>query len=179
MKRTQRNEMFLPVSCEDDSADSKGDWSEDQERLRAAVRSLDRKLVRMEESTEMVTALDQLLADKTGFWYNRSVLLDAWKNGNLYTMCITETDDLYKDRELLGLLGDFLGARPHWLQLPVLCLSIDGETCEILWVAKHVRRLGLGSDIVHSLGIKRAVHVLDDSRGFWERTGVSIEDSVS
>lgn len=176
MKRAQRYGRFYPypVSSEGNSADWKGVWSDEQEGLREEVRSLERELVCIEGAHEMVTALDQLTADESGFLHNRNWLLNAWRKGNLYTMRIKETDQLYKDHELRLALGYFLGAKPSWLNLPVLCERIDGDVCEILWVAKHVRRLGLGRDLVRSLGIKRASHVLDQSRGFWERIGVSI-----
>ena len=174
MKRMQSGLPPYQVSREGDSADWEGVWSDEQEVLREAVRSLERNLVRIESASEMVTALDQLTADKSGFLHSRDSFFDAWRNGNLYTMRIKETDELYKDHELCGALGYFLGANPSWLNLPVLCCRIDGDACEILWVAKHVRRLGLGMDLVRSLGIKRAPLVLDQSRGFWERTGVSM-----
>ena len=148
--------------------------SDKQEHLREAVRSLERELVCIESASEMVTALDQLTADESDFLCHRDCLLDAWRKGNLYTMRIKETDQLFKDHELRLALGNFLGVTPSWLNLPVLCWCIDGDDCKILWVAKHVRRLGLRRDLVRSLGIKRASHVLDQSRGFWERIGVSI-----
>lgn len=174
MKRAQRYGRFYQVRSKGDSADWKGVWSDEQEGLREAVRSLERELVCIEDADDMVTALDQLTADESGFLHNRDWLLDAWRKGNLYTMRIKQTEELYKDHELRGALGYFLGVPPHGLNLPVLCGCIDGDACEILWVAKHVRKLGLGRDLVRSLGIKRAPRVLDQSRGFWVRIGVSI-----
>ena len=124
----------------------------------------------------MLMAFDQLLYDESGFLCNRISLLDAWKAGELYTLQIKETEELYTQFALRRDLADFLGSTPGSLQLPVLCWRTDGDACKILWVAKQVRRLGLGTELVRGLTIKRAQNIVDESRGFWERTGVATEE---
>src|SRR5205809_561033 len=52
-------------------------------------------LVIITNGDEFWTLFDELEDDESGFIGNRSVLVDAYKDGNLYGLKVTETDSMY------------------------------------------------------------------------------------
>jgi hypothetical protein len=149
------------------------------DRIRSHVKTLEKMVVPIEESGEFFCMYDAMMADNSGFSSNRISLLDAWKRGGeLYTLRIKETDELFANGDLRMALATFASPEnptPAWLQLPVLCWRNVGQhadACVVLWTATHCRQLGLAKCMLHGLGIKRVHQVLPESREFWEHMAI-------
>ena len=145
-------------------------------RMRNHVKALEKTLEPIESEKEFFALYDMLSRDKSGFLNNRCPLLAAWKRGGeLFTLQIKETQELFDDHELRLDLAFFANPddpKPSMINLPVFCWRDHGDVCIVLWTAPHVRKLGLASDIVSRLGIKRVYNVLPESRPFWEHLGI-------
>jgi hypothetical protein len=110
---------------------------------------------------------DELCNDKSGFYYNRSTILKAYKNGNLYGLRVTETDQMYER-----------GARMYkvfcensWYLLPCFCIK-ENNTALIMWTHSRARRMGFAKKLVELLHIEYAYKPVPDSVGFWTKCGV-------
>lgn len=149
--------------------------------MRCHVKSLEKSLELIDSERKFFRIYDALLKHKSGFVNNRTNLLAAWKRGGeLYTLAIKETDELFKDKDLRMELAWFAypeDPNPSFLQLPVLCWRDHGDACIVLWTAPHLRKLGLAKDILTRLGIKRVYNVLPESRYFWNRLKIPEVDA--
>ena len=149
--------------------------------MRCHVKSLEKSLQLIDSEDEFFRIYDALVKHKSEFVNNRTNLLAAWKRGGeLYTLVIKETDELFKDYNLRMELAWFANPedpKPSFLQLPVLCWRDHGDACIVLWTAPHLRRLGLAKDILTRLGIKRAYKVLPESQAFWNRLKIPEVDT--
>ena len=140
--------------------------------MRNHVKTLEKELKEVVDGEHFFALYDMLVKHKSGFVHNREYLVDAFKRGGeLYYLQIMETDELFKDQELRYKLALFTEARPARLYLPVFCWRRNGN-CMMLWVAPFLQKLGLASDILRKLDIKRAHNILFESRSFWEHIGI-------
>lgn len=116
--------------------------------------------------------IDQIAHASCTFLANRDALLEAYVKGNLYTLRVIETDELYKDFELRERLACLYQCSPSRLLIPSFCVvertQGAGDTkCSMLWVAEAFRRQGCGSQFVTNLQIKSAGRILPGSEEFW------------
>jgi hypothetical protein len=119
----------------------------------------DRKI---EREADFWALYDELVNDKSGFLANRSSLLEAYREGNLYSLGVCETDAMRKSDPIFCPETDYL--------LPCLCIR-RGSVAEIVWTHTRARRLGLGRRLVNLLGITGARRVMPESEIFWGRLG--------
>jgi len=106
-----------------------------------------------------------------GFIHNRSSILEAFIKGNLYGLCMPETDEMFKNvtPEDPRFMMPRYGAQ---YRFPVFC-AVDNNRIDLLWVAARMRRRGLGTRLV-SLLKERGVSGADYVEGalpFWQRFG--------
>jgi hypothetical protein len=96
-------------------------------------------------------------ADK-GFIHNQSIILEAFVKGNLYGLCMPETQSMYDN--VTPDDPHFMNARRGaQYRFPVFCALDEvasqgrkGEhVIELLWVAPRMRRRGLGTRLVECL----------------------------
>jgi len=112
-----------------------------------------------------------LVFDGCGFLANRDHLLQACFDGNLYTLLMIETDDLFRDHEKRRALAETLRSSPLHLTVPAFCIAKDGR-CEMLWVSPRLRRIGIASQLVRELGITWTTLQLGGSEDFWRYHGL-------
>ena len=117
-------------------------------------------------SEEMVA-----LNNGTGFWYNRNVLLKHFGKGNMYGLCVIETDEMFRSRAP----RDTVFLRTGFYMLPCVCCVI-GDEADIIWTHPRARKRGFAKKLVELLGIKQA-YPLPDSVGFWEKCGVALKST--
>jgi len=140
------------------------------------VKTLEKTLVSIEDEEHFFQLYDALLLHNSGFVHNRTLLLAAWKRGGeLYTLRIKETDELFANftlRQEIAVFTDPQNPHPSRINLPVFCWRDDGDACVMLWTAPHIRRLGLAKELLGLLGITRAYNVMHESRSFWEHLAI-------
>ena len=168
-------DVFMP--CEEDR---RGDFSHVE--MRDHVKTLEKVLVPIASEEDFFHMYDALVTSRSGFVANRTQLLAAWKRGGeLYTLQIKETDELFEDHELrmkLAIFADPRHPNPSWLNLPVFCWRDTGAGCNMLWTAQRARKLGLAKGLVQKLGIARIYHPLPESRPFWQHLGIPEVDKL-
>jgi GNAT superfamily N-acetyltransferase len=148
--------------------------------MRAHVKRLEKELVPIDCEQEFFNMYDALVTHKSVFLELRKQLLAAWKRGGeLYTLEIVETNELYGNPEFSRELAIF--AYPYRnpeaagavTTLPVFCWRDDGDACIMLFTAPHVRKLGLAKELVEKLGIARVYEPLEESESFWHHLGIT------
>ena len=146
------------------------------------VKTLEKTLQLIETEEEFFKMYDALRKHKSEFLQLRPQLLAAWKRGGeLYTLQIKETDELFDNftlRKKIAVFTDPQNPSPSWLNLPVFCWRDAGDACVMLWTAPHIRRIGLAKELLELLGITRAYNVLPESRSFWEHLAIAEVDRL-
>jgi hypothetical protein len=112
-------------------------------------------LIIITHESDFFILYDELLNDHSGFIYNRSSILNAYKNGLLY------------------------GLKQSTNLLPCLCILRNScnpiiREAEILWVHTRMRQNHLGQTLIHLLNINYA-RILSESIVFWQKCGFQIE----
>lgn len=107
-----------------------------------------------------------------GFWCDRSKILEAYRNGELYIQVILETDQDC----LEGWPGNVISRA--WVGLggiivPSFCIYRN-STLDIIWTDRQWRRSGVAKHFVRQLGITAVSHALPDFVGFWQHLGVQV-----
>lgn len=136
--------------------------------IKASIKSLHK----VNTSVKFWVLYDQIVFDKSGFLANRESLLEACFEGNLYTLQFNETEDLFRDVERRGALGEILRSSPSSLTVPAFCVA-NGGRCEMIWVSPRLRRMGIASQFIHELNITWTTPQLGGSEDFWRHHGLS------
>lgn len=119
------------------------------------------KVKQITESSEFWSLFDELQDDKSGFLHNRTLLLDAFRNGHLYGL---EVDGRQSQNSPLYCRGSFY-------LIPCLCIKY-GRTVDILWTHSRARGNGFAKKLVRELSITKVRHPLEESLGFWKKVGI-------
>lgn len=130
------------------------------------------KLVQIDRPSECWELIDELYDDKSGFYCNRTTILEAYKNGNLYGLRVSETAQMYERGARIDKIfcRDSFGC-PSCYLLPCLCVK-ENNTAMIIWTHTRARKMGFAKKLVSLLCIERADNPLPDSKGFWEKCNV-------
>jgi len=110
------------------------------------------------------------------FLWNRANILDAFVKGNLYGLCMPETQsmrDNVTSEDPNFMTGLFTG-RTHY-RFPIFC-ALQNDRIDLLWAAERMRRKGLATLLVSLLkqrGVSGADYVdcVPGALLFWERVG--------
>lgn len=131
--------------------------------------------------------------EDSGFIHNIDTFNQMYaKRNRLFGLCVQETESMeVRDAQTNDpIFGSFLldGAPRAALEtfqgiiskrktkyiLPCICLRTNRDLVHVMWVHSKFQRLGLGKTMVQLLNIKRACHVLPESRAFWTACDVQI-----
>jgi hypothetical protein len=112
--------------------------------------------------------IDALMDDKSGFINNREVLVEAYRNSNLYGLVIEETEDMFERQAWM----DPIFCPGSWYLLPCLCVA-SGKTAKIIWTHSTVRRHGMANKFINHLNLKRAESPLPNTLSFWQSCGIN------
>jgi hypothetical protein len=113
--------------------------------------------------------MDELYDDNHSFIYNRTTILEAYKNGNLYGLLVSETHAMY-ERDARN---DRIFCKNSWYMLPCFCVKQE-DTAILIWTHARARRMGFAKKLVELLHIKYAYHPQKDSLGFWKKCGINL-----
>ena len=118
-------------------------------------------------SDEFWCLFDELCGDNSGFCHNRSSILQAYKDGNLYGLTVNETDKMFERRAR----RDSIFCDNSWYLLPCFCIKENTDAI-IIWTHTRARKMGFARKLVDLLHIERAQNPLPESVGFWEKCNV-------
>lgn len=134
-------------------------------------------LTQIEGGNDFWCLIKALQDDESGFMCNINTIVEMYKEGNLYGLCVNETDSMYQR----GARTDDIFCRSldnilSWYLLPCFCIRVK-NTAMICWVHSKYRRLGIGKSLVSLLKIEKAFNPLQDSLAFWK--ACNIEESMT
>jgi hypothetical protein len=121
------------------------------------------------DSEDFWSLFDELCDDNSGFLNNRTTILNAYKDGNLYGLRVIESDKMYER----GAVMDNIFCSNSWYLLPCFCVKEHNKAI-IIWTHTRARKMGFGKKLVELLQIEIADNPLPDSIGFWEKCNVKL-----
>ena len=110
---------------------------------------------------------DELCNDNSGFYHNRSTILEAYKNGNLYGLHVIESDKMYER----GVKDNNIFCDDSLYLLPCFCVKENNKAI-IIWTHTRARKMGFAKKLVELLHIEYADNPLPDSIEFWKKCNV-------
>ena len=115
----------------------------------------------------------QLIDDKSGFFDNKSIITEAYRDGTLYGLKVCETDEMYTRGDRFS---DIFCSDPFdtFYLLPCFCIK-ENDAAIIIWTHSRARNMGFGRKMVELLDIKRADTPLKESLGFWKKCNISTD----
>ena len=120
--------------------------------------------------------MDELIDDKSGFLCNRSTILDAYTNGNLYGLRVAETESM-RIRSACDdsvFCTDIFKGEKTWYLLPCFCIR-ENSTAVIIWTHTRARRMGFAKELVKLLHIEHADTPLPESIEFWGKCNIDVK----
>lgn len=115
--------------------------------------------------------IDELFDDNSGFCHNRSTILEAYKNDNLYGLRVNETDKMYENRER----ENNIFCKYSFYLLPCFCVK-ESNNAIIIWTHSRARKMGFAKKLINLLDIKYACNPLPDSLDFWRKCNIETKD---
>lgn len=112
--------------------------------------------------------IDELCDDNSVFIYNRSEILKALINGNLYGLKMNESNPKYQEAR-----SESLFCQQSVYLLPCFCIA-ENKKAIMLWVHSRAQKRGFGSLLVKLLEITDVYCPLDSARDFWEKCGIDV-----
>ena len=124
-----------------------------------------------------------------GFYHNRAWIIDAYKQGCLFGLQVSENYAMYKDKDS-RMNPIFMKKRRAWpfsvntgqcdFSHSIPCFAVvedkaNGKECSMLWVAERARNYGFGSTLVRERAVTYASDVLIESTGFWDKVGFALD----
>jgi len=128
------------------------------------------KLIQIDSNNDFWYLIDELCDDNSGFFNNRSTILEAYKNKNLYGLRVNETDEMYKKGEIMN---NIFCNNSYYL-LPCFCVKEDNKAI-IIWTHTRARKMGFAKKLIELLKIEYAYNPLPDSINFWKKCNVKFE----
>jgi len=103
------------------------------------------------ESDDFWCLLDEICEEKSTFLnkHNRTIILDSFKNGNLYGLNVYETRKMY-DREARL---DPIFCKNSWYLLPCFCV-IQNKKVVLMWTHARARNMGFTEKILELYNIQ-------------------------
>ena len=125
----------------------------------------------IENSDDFWALYDELLNDESGFIFNRTMILDAFKDKELYGLRVNEINYTSKQHSIYCANSDDL--------LPCLCVK-HNNTAMVLWTHTRARRRGFAKELVKLLNVQHAYNPLPGSENFWRSCNIQMvnRDSV-
>uniref|UniRef100_A0A6C0LM89 Uncharacterized protein n=1 Tax=viral metagenome TaxID=1070528 RepID=A0A6C0LM89_9ZZZZ len=106
-------------------------------------------LTQIEDGGDFWCLMEELWDDNSGFLHNRNVLVEAYKNGNLYGLYVSETDAMYER----GARIDDIFCDKSWYLLPCFCIKEDNKAI-IIWTHSRARKMGFAKKLAELLKIE-------------------------
>jgi hypothetical protein len=161
--------------------------SQDKESMLMILSSVPRIVVEPACGRDVATLIDLLrkeideqealgVKEPTGLWFNRGIMIDAYKEGNLYVQKFKETDiNWCKSKFWTKLHDSCMVIKYSRSTLPAFCVIDEDDHIDLIWTEKSVRNLGIAKSFVDHFDVKEVSMVIRESEGFWNKCGVHIK----
>jgi len=116
---------------------------------------------------------DELLDDNSGFFYNRSTILEAYRDKNLYGLTVLKTDEMYERGSRMDKIFCNNEFNNSFYLLPCFCIK-ENNKAVIIWTHTRARNMGFAKKLVELLNIEYAYCPLEESIGFWEKCNIKL-----
>jgi len=120
-------------------------------------------------SDDFWNLFEEIINDRSGFFYNKNCILQAYKDGNLFGLEVDETDSMYKR----GARMDKIFCEKSFYLLPCFCV-IDNNKAIIIWIHTRARKMGFAKKLIKLLKIEYALHPLPESIEFWNKNNIKL-----
>lgn len=127
------------------------------------------QLYKIESGKDFWNLIYELINDNSDFLNNTEAIVEEYKNGNLYSLCVEETDSMYRR----GSRMDKIFCNNSFYMLPCFCVK-NNDTAIIIWVHSRARMRDYGKKLVELLEIKKAYKPLSESIGFWKTLDIEL-----
>lgn len=129
------------------------------------------KLLKIEAGGDFWDLIDELSDGKSDFFHNRGMLVEAFRDGNLYGLRVSETGAMFRNgvRRNIEFVRSNTGYTLY--MLPCLCVR-HMDKAIIIWTHSRARRQGFARKLVTLLDIKHADSPLPESLNFWKACGI-------
>ena len=106
-------------------------------------------LTQIEDGNDFWCLIEELWDDNSISIYNRRILVEAYKRGNLYGLSVSETDAMYER----GARIDDIFCDKSWYLLPCFCVKENNKAI-IIWTHQRVRTMGFAKKLAELLKIE-------------------------
>lgn len=106
-------------------------------------------LTQIEDGNDFWCLIEELWDDNSISIYNRRILVEAYKTGNLYGLSVSETDAMYER----GARIDDIFCDKSWYLLPCFCVKENNKAI-IIWTHQRVRTMGFVKKLAELLKIE-------------------------
>ena len=125
------------------------------------------KLTQIDDSDDFWCLFDELCDDNSGFLHNRSTILEAYNEGNLYGLRVSESNTMYERRARM----DTIFCEDSFYLLPCFCVKENNKAI-IMWTHQRARKMGFAKKLVELLRIEYAYKPLPGSIDFWKKCNI-------
>jgi len=146
------------------------------------------KVCKSEEFWEIIDLLyEEYVHNKKGFYCNKNLILDAFKENRLFILECEETDDMFYNDEIGSKIRKFCLPGCGW-SIPSFCIleknsvdllgdinSIDSNSVNaisLIWTFTPLRKLGLANTFIEHFNITEVDDILEESIPFWSKSNV-------
>tara|TARA_A100001015_G_C14633174_1_gene572510 strand:+ start:75 stop:506 length:432 start_codon:yes stop_codon:yes gene_type:complete len=112
---------------------------------------------------------DEICDEKCELFDYRSILLEAYKKQKLYGLRVTESIQMFENKER----NNPLFCKNSWYLLPCFCVRETNKAI-FIWTHERARKKGFAKKLVELLNIDYAFKPLASSLGFWEKCNVKL-----
>lgn len=158
-----------------------------KESLKLILATIPRAVVEPACGRDVATLIDLLrkeidvqvaqgIEEPKGFWHNRGIIIEAYKEGNLYVQHFTENDANWCNTKLWAKLKESPLVMAYTNRaIPSFCVVDEEGQIDLIWTEASIRHLGIARTFVQYFDTHKVRLVLPESQGFWEKCGVRIK----
>ena len=128
------------------------------------------ELVQIQNGDDFWALFEELTDDNSGFLGNKSIIVEAYRKGNMFGLQVRENAAMYQRGALTDSI--FCNSNNTFYLLPCFCIMRE-KTVEIIWTHTRARRMGFAKKLVELLNVEYAWNPLPESIGFWTRLQIT------
>ena len=116
----------------------------------------------VEDGNDFWSIINELYNDNSDFLCNKDIIVEGYRDGNLYSLRVQESDSMYKRNAK----QDEIFCKNSFCMLPCFCIK-NKDCATLIWTHTRARRKGFARKLITDLKIKSAYNPLPESLDFW------------